>query len=63
MRQTKLVERCGICEEKKEQGIHLYNLFICTECEHNMIHTEPREEKYDYYLKKLKNISHPKLYS
>ncbi|MFD1849286.1 sigma factor G inhibitor Gin [Oceanobacillus bengalensis] len=56
-------EHCGICEEDKQEGIHLYNMFICTACEHNIIHTEPREEKYNYYLKKLKNISQPKLYS
>ncbi|MDY0404085.1 sigma factor G inhibitor Gin [Virgibacillus sp. 179-BFC.A HS] len=56
-------ETCGICEEKKEQGIHLYNMFICSECEYNMIHTEPREEKYHYYLQKLKNVNQPTLYS
>ncbi|SHG70980.1 sigma factor G inhibitor Gin [Ornithinibacillus halophilus] len=57
------VEQCGICEDRKEKGIHLYNMFICLDCEHNMIHTEPREEKYQYYLQKLKNINKPKLYS
>jgi len=49
--------RCGICEEEKEEGIVLYKLFICDECEKNMIHTEPREEKYNYYLQKLKNMN------
>lgn len=63
MHQIILHERCGICEEEKERGIHLYNLFICSECESNMIHTEPREEKYQYYLRKLKNIEQPRLYS
>jgi len=63
MRETKVMERCGICEEKKAKGIHLYHLFICIECEYNMIHTEPREEKYPYYLRKLKKINQPKLYS
>lgn len=58
-----LMERCGICEEEKERGIHLYKLFICCECEKNMIHTEPREEKYHYYLQKLKNMNQPTLYS
>lgn len=58
-----LFEHCGICEEEKESGIHLYNLFICCECERNMIHTEPREEKYNYYLRKLKNMNQPRLYS
>ncbi|MEW9675329.1 sigma factor G inhibitor Gin [Lentibacillus sp. L22] len=63
MKQTISLERCGICEEEKDKGIHLYNLFICCECEHNMIHTEPREEKYQYYLQKLKNINQPTMYS
>lgn len=56
-------ERCVICEEEKELGIHLYKLFICSECERNMVHTEPREAKYHYYLKKLKNMNQPTLYS
>lgn len=54
---------CGICEETKAEGIHLYKLFICHECERNMIHTEPKEEKYRYYLKKLKNMNQSTLYS
>lgn len=57
------IERCGVCEEEKEKGIQIYRLFICDECERNMIHTEPKEEKYRYYLKKLKNINQPPLYS
>lgn len=63
MEQPIAKEKCGICEEDKMNGIHLYNLFICTECEYNMLHTEPREEKYQYYLQKLKNINQPTLYS
>ena len=63
MKQSVPFEKCGICEEEKERGIHLYSLFICTDCEYNMIHTEPREEKYNYYLKKLKNVNKSKLYS
>ncbi|MFA1819573.1 sigma factor G inhibitor Gin [Virgibacillus oceani] len=59
----KINQRCGICEEEKARGIHLYTMFICTDCEYNMIHTEPREEKYNYYLRKLKNATKPKLYS
>ncbi len=63
MKESTHMERCGICEEKKERGIHLYTMFICCECEYNMIHTEPREEKYQYYLDKLKNINQPTLFS
>ncbi|WP_087973994.1 sigma factor G inhibitor Gin [Oceanobacillus rekensis] len=63
MEQLNSLGHCGICEEEKATGIHLYTMFICTDCEYNMIHTEPREEKYNYYLRKLKNINQPKLYS
>lgn len=63
MIQSDSYEHCGICEERKASGIHLYTMFICTECEYNMIHTEPREEKYNYYLKKLKNVGQSRLYS
>lgn len=51
--------KCGICEEQKQEGIYIYRLFICAACERNMIHTEPREEKYQYYLEKLKNVHQP----
>lgn len=58
-----MTTQCGICEEEKEKGILLYRLFICHECEQNMIDTEPREEKYNYYLQKLKNINQPTMFS
>lgn len=63
MNSIKGIQHCGICEEWKKAGIHLYRLFICSECEYNMIHTEPREEKYEYYLKKLKNMNQSTLSS
>lgn len=62
MESIRQITECGICEEKKDQGIHLSRLFICSECERNIIYTEPREEKYNYYLKKLKNIHQPTVY-
>lgn len=57
------MERCVICEEEKEEGIHLYTLYICTQCEYNIIHTEVREEKYRYYVQKLKNMNQPSFHS
>lgn len=57
MSSIETMTQCGICEEEKEKGIVLCRLFICDECEQNMIHTEPREEKYNYYLQKLKNMN------
>lgn len=57
------MNRCIICDEMKEEGIHLHMLFICGPCEHNMIHTDVREEKYRYYVQKLKNVDQSALYS
>lgn len=57
------MQRCIICEELALEGIHLYTTFICTECEHNMVHTDVREVKYRYYIKKLKNIRKETLHS
>lgn len=63
MNHIKKVHDCGICEEEKESGIYLYRFFICKDCERNIIHTEPREAKYNYYLRKLKNVNYSKKYS
>lgn len=63
MDSVKKLSCCGICEEERENGILLCNLFICNECERNMVHTEPREAKYDYYLRKLKNAKQSNLYT
>lgn len=58
-----LKEACGVCNQHKSTGIHLYNLFICCQCEQEIIHTEPRDTEYQYYLDKLKHINQPTLYS
>lgn len=58
-----ILQRCIICEEGKADGIHLYTSFICEQCEYNMIHTDAREEKYRYYINKLKNMNKQQLYT
>ncbi|WP_026568956.1 MULTISPECIES: sigma factor G inhibitor Gin [Sediminibacillus] len=56
-------ETCGVCGVEKQKGIHLYTLYICCECEQKIIHTEPSDAAYQYYLDKLKNMKQTKLYS
>ncbi|WP_077625206.1 sigma factor G inhibitor Gin [Sediminibacillus massiliensis] len=56
-------EKCGICEQNKPQGIHLYTLFICCDCEQKIVHTDPEEAQYKHYLKKLKRMHQSTLYS
>lgn len=63
MKQTILGEICVICEHNKEKGIHLYNRFICIDCEGEMIRTETSDDKYQFYLKQLRQLTKPEMYS
>ncbi|MDA7028408.1 sigma factor G inhibitor Gin [Bacillus sp. CLL-7-23] len=56
-------EACIVCEEKKMKGIHLYTKFICEECEKKIISTSTTDPQYSEYVKKLKGIRTPPLYS
>ncbi|MEH7481712.1 sigma factor G inhibitor Gin [Neobacillus drentensis] len=56
-------ETCVICENQKPKGIHLYTSFICTECENDLIQTDTNDPKYKYFLKQLKKITTPEIFS
>ncbi|CAH0347554.1 sigma factor G inhibitor Gin [Bacillus sp. CECT 9360] len=56
-------ETCVVCEEIKLAGIHLYTAFICEECERDIIHTDTNNPQYKYYLKQLKKVNNPEIYS
>lgn len=55
-----IVVVCIVCDEEKENGIHLFTHFICETCEQNIRLTEPEDELYRYYLQKLKKVTIPK---
>ena len=56
-------ETCVICEDLKPVGIHLYTSFICSDCEKDLIHTETNNPKYIYFLKQLKKVTNPEIFS
>ncbi|MFD0829559.1 sigma factor G inhibitor Gin [Neobacillus sp. M.A.Huq-85] len=56
-------ETCVICDQLKPKGIHLYTSFICMECEKDLINTETSDPKYKYFLKQLKKITTPEIFS
>lgn len=61
---NKLVgETCVVCEKIKLAGIHLYTAFICEECEKEIIDTDTSSPKYKHYLKQLKKVNNPEIYS
>ncbi|SES23288.1 Inhibitor of sigma-G Gin [Gracilibacillus ureilyticus] len=57
MDKNQITRLCGICDKPKKDGIYLYQLFICTECEMDIVATDPRDEAYSTYVKKLKAIN------
>ncbi len=61
--QNQFGETCVICEQMKPKGIHLYTSFICIECEKEMLQTEISNPKYKYFLKQLRKITTPEIFS
>ncbi|MFJ7978601.1 sigma factor G inhibitor Gin [Peribacillus sp. JNUCC 23] len=56
-------ETCIVCDQVKDDGIHLYTSFICKQCELAMVETETDDPRYKYYLKRLKKVNTPEIYS
>jgi hypothetical protein len=56
-------ETCVICEDLKPVGIHLYTSFICSDCERDLIKTGTSDPKYKYFLRKLRKITNPEIFS
>ena len=50
-------EVCAICEAKKKEGIHLYNIYICSECEEALIHTEATDPLYKRHVEKMRKMN------
>ncbi|UOF91785.1 sigma factor G inhibitor Gin [Fodinisporobacter ferrooxydans] len=47
---------CIVCNVRRSAGIHIWGQFICDVCERNIVKTEVSDEKYYYYIQKLKKI-------
>ena len=51
------LSKCIICEEEKENGIHVIQAFICDECEKKIVNTETDAPVYNTFVEKLKSIN------
>ncbi|RKP45479.1 inhibitor of sigma-G Gin [Cohnella endophytica] len=47
---------CIVCGEPKEEGITIVTEFICTSCESEMVHTPVEDEKYPFFVRRLKQL-------
>lgn len=48
------MNQCKICEEKKREGIYILVSFICSDCEKEILNTNPEDERYQYFVDRLK---------
>lgn len=49
-------KRCIVCSTHREEGIVIWNSFICHHCEQEMIHTDVFDAKYPFFIEKMKSI-------
>ncbi|MFN7253052.1 MAG: sigma factor G inhibitor Gin [Anaerobacillus sp.] len=52
------LERCSVCEQKQEAGIHICDIYICEACEREIVSSDVSDEFYRYYLQKLRKLKH-----
>lgn len=49
-------QACIICGERKLKGISIVSEFICEDCEAEMVHTDVKDDKYDFFIHQMKQI-------
>lgn len=49
-------EKCSVCEQKQENGIHICDIYICESCEREIVNSDVTDEFYRYYLQKLRKL-------
>ncbi|KEO81451.1 inhibitor of sigma-G Gin [Tumebacillus flagellatus] len=47
---------CIVCSQQKDLGIRIFQSFLCTECEREIVQTDVLDEKYPYYIDRMKQI-------
>jgi len=48
--------RCFVCCEEKEFGIRILHQFLCAQCEREIVKTDVEDERYAYYVDRMKQI-------
>ncbi|MBN2981198.1 MULTISPECIES: sigma factor G inhibitor Gin [Cohnella] len=50
------LKTCIICGEPKQEGITVVSEFICQSCEAEMVHTKVEDERYPFFVRRLRQI-------
>ena len=51
-------EKCTVCERSNALGIHIFDVYICNDCEREIVSSDVSDEFYRYYLQKLRKLKH-----
>ena len=49
-------EKCMVCEEQKDRGLHILHQFICRECEQKILTAKTNDDYYKHYLSQLRKL-------
>lgn len=47
---------CIVCREPKAEGIRIWEQFVCMSCEREIVQTDVEDEKYPFYIERMKRI-------
>ncbi|MBU9721970.1 MULTISPECIES: sigma factor G inhibitor Gin [Bacillaceae] len=50
------LQECLICEQERDNGIHLLNYFICKNCESDIVQSETKDQGYNLYVHRLRKV-------
>ncbi len=48
--------QCIVCNEPKPRGITIFGQFICDRCEQEIVNTEVSDERYRFFIERMKRI-------
>jgi hypothetical protein len=54
---------CMICGQRQESGILILSVFLCDECETEMVETDAQDVRYPYFIEQMKRVFIRKMHS
>jgi hypothetical protein len=56
MEQTNEGKKCIVCEQERNDMLHILNETVCTVCEQDIAAAKVNDWTYDFYIARLKEI-------
>ncbi|NEU32518.1 hypothetical protein GN156_17380 [bacterium LRH843] len=53
----RLEQDCMICRQAKKEGIYVFNIFLCTACEKDIVKLDVEMQNYDYYIEQMRQVA------